>query len=80
MNIVITRQIPDIAAVLLRAAGHEVTIAATDHDLSPQELLAASVRADGLIALLTNKIDTAFLSQRPNIKAIANFAVRLQQH
>ncbi len=75
MNIVITRQIPDVAAALLRAAGHEVTIAATDHDLSPLELLAASAHADGLIALLTNKINAAFLDQRPNIKAIANFAV-----
>jgi glyoxylate reductase len=75
MRIVVTRPIPQAGISVLENAGHQVTVSPHDRPLSPQELLAATEHADGLVAMLTDKIDATFLDARPNIKAVANFAV-----
>jgi glyoxylate reductase len=75
MRILVTRPIPESAVELLRNAGHEVTVSPHDRPLSPQELLAGTEGKGGLIAMLTDRIDAAFLDARPNIRAVANFAV-----
>lgn len=75
MNVFITRQIPAIGVERLRAAGHTVDVNAHDRPMSREELLGATQQADGLMAMLTDKIDGAFLDARPNVRAIANYAV-----
>jgi lactate dehydrogenase-like 2-hydroxyacid dehydrogenase len=75
MRIAITRPIPESAVAALRGAGHEVTVSPHERPLSPQELLALTEKANGLITMLTDKVDAAFLAARPNVKAIANYAV-----
>jgi glyoxylate reductase len=75
MKIVVTRPIPETAVAGLREAGHEVRVSPHERPLWPQELLAAAENAEGLITMLTDKIDGVFLDARPTIKAIANYAV-----
>jgi lactate dehydrogenase-like 2-hydroxyacid dehydrogenase len=75
MHILITRDLPDAAPAILRAAGHEITINSHDRPFTPEELLEVSSSADGLLTMLNDKIDGALLAQRPNIRAIANYAV-----
>jgi glyoxylate reductase len=75
MHILITRHLPEAAPAALRAAGHTVTLNPHDRPLSPAELLELSKNADALLSMLTDKIDAAFLEKRPNLKAIANYAV-----
>jgi glyoxylate reductase len=75
MNVLITRPIPESASAELRAAGHEVIVWPHDRPLSAAELLEASAGAEGLITMLTDKIDAVLLAARPRIKAIANYAV-----
>jgi glyoxylate reductase len=75
MRILITRQIPAAGPAGLRAAGHEVTLSPHDRPLTPAELLDLSRNADALLSMLTDRIDAAFLDARPNIRAVANYAV-----
>jgi len=75
MQIFISRPIPHSAITTLQSAGHAVTVSPHERPLSPEEFLAATAAADGLITMLTDKVDAPFLNARPNIKAIANYAV-----
>ncbi len=64
MKIFITRPIPEVGIKLLQSAGHEVTLSPHDRALSPAELLAGTTNTDGLLSLLTDRID-APLPRRP---------------
>ena len=75
MRILVTRAIPVGGLRLLEAAGHEVVLPGLGRALTAEELLAAAAGIDGLIAMLTDKIDAPFLDARPNVRAIANYAV-----
>jgi len=75
MHILITRHLPEAAPSALRAAGHTLTLNPHDRPLTPAELLDLSATADALLLMLTDKIDAQFLEKRPNLKAIANYAV-----
>jgi glyoxylate reductase len=75
MKILVTRPIPEVGVNVLRQAGHDVTVSPRDRALAPAELLAATVGIDGLLSMLTDRIDAVFLDARPNVRAVSNFAV-----
>jgi len=60
---------------MLKQAGHEVLVLPHDRPCTRTELLAATEAAQGVLTMLTDKIDGEFLQQRPGVKAIANYAV-----
>ncbi|HVX87073.1 MAG TPA: D-glycerate dehydrogenase [Phycisphaerae bacterium] len=75
MDVLITRPIPPAGPLALEAAGIAVRVSPFDRPLTADELLLASQDVDGLVTMLTDKIDANFLDARPRVKAIANFAV-----
>ncbi len=75
MRVLVTRPIPEVGVKVLREAGHEVVVSPRDRAMPAAELLAATVGVDGLLSILTDRIDAAFLDARPNVRAVSNFAV-----
>jgi glyoxylate reductase len=75
MRVVVSRPIPEVGVEVLRAAGHEVVVSEHDRALSAGELLALTEGAEGLLSMLSDRIDEGFLAARPKVRAIANFAV-----
>lgn len=75
--IYVTRQIPEVGINLLRAAGHEVDISTKDGVLTPEELKDALYQKpyEGILSLLTDKIDASVLEAAPSVKIVANYAV-----
>ena len=70
----ITRQLPGGALTRLSAA-HEVEVWRERLPPSPDELATHLEGAEGLLSLLTDRIDTALLDRAPRLRAIANYAV-----
>ena len=70
----VTRRLPGTALDRL-AAAHEVDLWTGDMPPSPQELRRRAAEADGLLCLLTDRIDRALLDAAPRLRAIANYAV-----
>src|SRR5690242_15025521 len=75
VKIVVTRPIPKAGIAMMKEAGLEVVVLPHDRPCTREELLAATKEAAGLVAMLTDKIDAEFLELRPEVKAIANYAV-----
>jgi glyoxylate reductase len=59
----------------LREQGHEVDVWAGNLPPHPTELRERVAPADGLLCLLTERVDRALLDAAPELKAIANYAV-----
>ncbi|MGN6169946.1 MAG: 2-hydroxyacid dehydrogenase [Solirubrobacteraceae bacterium] len=70
----VTRRLPGPALDRLKAA-HDVKIWEQRLPPTPTELAREARDADGLLALLTDRVDESLLSQLPNLKAISNYAV-----
>ena len=75
MRVLVTRPIPEVGVKVLREAGHEVIVSPHDRALTAAELLAATEGVDGLLSMLTDRVDAAFLEARPGVRAVSNFAV-----
>jgi glyoxylate reductase len=75
MKVFITQKLPTIAYKLLVDAGFEVTVYDDDKTISKRDLIKLAKDADGIISLLTDKIDSDVISKLPNCKVIANYAV-----
>lgn len=73
-TVLITRLIPQ-AGIDLLVERYHVIINEHDRPLTDAELLDLSQECDGLLCLLTDTIDEAFFDARPNIVAVANYAV-----
>lgn len=73
-RIFITRRVFDDAIRYLKSHA-EVVGNSTDRVLAPAELRAAAAESDGLLALLTDRIDADLLAACPGLKLVANFAV-----
>ncbi|MFL5311294.1 MAG: 2-hydroxyacid dehydrogenase [Myxococcales bacterium] len=60
-----------------RVVGRQVQIDLWDDELPPPraELLARVARADGLLALLTERVDAELLAAAPSLRVVANHAV-----
>ena len=74
-RVFVTRALPGDALERLAAAGHEVRVHPGDLPPTRDELLAGLADADGLLSLLTDRIDAAALGAAPALRAIANYAV-----
>jgi glyoxylate reductase len=77
MKIYITRHIPGPGIDLLKNAGYELKINEEDRPLTEEELLGelSSNQYDGVLSLLTDKIDAKVFDSAPNIKIVSNYAV-----
>ena len=73
-TVVVTRRLPG-AAVERLAAEHDVAVWPGDLPPSPAELRRLVMGAEGLLCLLTDAVDAALLDAAPRLRAIANYAV-----
>jgi glyoxylate reductase len=73
-RVYVTREIVGEALDRLRAA-HDVEVWPGPEPPSRPELLAAVADAEGLLAMLTERIDVELLDAAPRLRAIANYAV-----
>jgi glyoxylate reductase len=75
MKIFITRKIPKKGIELLLSKGYEVDINQHDRKKKKKEIIKGIKNKDGLISLLTDKIDKEIIESEPKLKMIANYAV-----
>ncbi|MBN1424772.1 D-glycerate dehydrogenase [Candidatus Fermentibacteria bacterium] len=75
MRVVVTRTIPDDGLRLLREAGLTLHINGEDRPMSRDELSEAVHTADGVICLLSDRIDRDILDVASKTVGFANYAV-----
>lgn len=74
-RIFVTRAIEGDAVERLRAAGHDIAVHPGELPPTRPELLAGVTDAEGLLPMLTERIDAQLLTAAPRLRAIANYAV-----
>jgi glyoxylate reductase len=77
-RVLVTRQLPGGGLDPLTAAGHEIVTggAGDDTPLTPDELVAAAGEVDGIVCVLTDRIDATVLrSGAPGLRVVADVAV-----
>ena len=76
MRVLVTRQLPDGGLDPLAAAGHEVVQRDDDTPFTPEELATAAGEADGMVCVLTDRVDAELLrAASPRLKVVAGVAV-----
>jgi len=76
VKIFVTRKIPGEYLERLTAAGYDVGVSIFDRPLLQEELLVKVADCDGIISLLTDRIDEDLMDTAgPQLKVIANYAV-----
>lgn len=75
MRVVVTRRIPSRGIELLRDAGFDVAVWPGELPPTREELIAFARGADGLLTLLTERIDGSLLDALPTVKVVSNMAV-----
>jgi glyoxylate reductase len=73
-RVFVTRQLPGPALDRLGSA-HEVQVWPERLPPPAAQLRARAAEAEGLLTLLTDRIDASLIEHSPNLKAIANYAV-----
>ncbi len=73
-HVFVTRQLPGQALTTL-TADHDVEIWPEAMPPSYRDLRARAAHADGLLTLLTDRIDEALLANAPRLKVVSNYAV-----
>ena len=73
-RVFVTRELPFPALDRLRAV-HEVDVWPERLPPAPEELRAAAARAEGLLTMLTDRVDAELVAAAPRMRAIANLAV-----
>ena len=73
-KVLVTRRIPEPGLEILRAHC-EVEVFPHDRNMTREELLKAVQGKDGLLSLLTDRIDTELFDSAPTLRAVANCAV-----
>src|SRR5262245_55498753 len=74
-NIFITRGIPSIGIDLLKKEGFHVSIWPHDRPIPPNELISEAKKADAVISLYTDKLDSNLLKECSHLDIISQFAV-----
>jgi len=74
-HVLVTRRLPGPAVDRLTAAGHTVDVWEDDVPPTPAVLRERAAGADGLLCLLTDRVDRALLDAAPRLRAVATFAV-----
>ena len=75
MKIFVTREIPEAGIRLLKNKGFEVAVYKKDQPIPKNDLKKAIKNCDGLISMLSDKIDKEAVDLMKNCKVIANYAV-----
>ena len=76
MKIFVTRKIPGDSLEKLKTGGNEVVISDVDRPLTGEELVEKVKGVDGLLCLLTDRIDGDLMDAAgPQLKIISNYAV-----
>lgn len=75
MKIFITREIPEAGILLLKKKGFEVSVYKKENPITRKEFIKEIKNCDGLISLLTDKIDKEAIDKMKKCKVIANYAV-----
>ncbi len=75
MKIFVTREIPEAGILLLKKSGFEVIVYKKDNPIPRKEFLNQIKDCDGLVSLLTEKIDKEAIDKMKKCKVIANYAV-----
>jgi lactate dehydrogenase-like 2-hydroxyacid dehydrogenase len=70
----VSRRIPEEALRIVQSAA-DVTVWPEEMPPSPERLRSACAQADGLLCMLTDKIDEAFLEGCPNLKVVSTMSV-----
>jgi glyoxylate reductase len=73
-SVVVTRRLPGSALERL-AERHAVAVWPGALPPTPRELRELTVAAEGLLCLLTDRIDATLIESAPRLRAIANYAV-----
>jgi glyoxylate reductase len=73
-SVLVTRRLAGDALDRLRAA-HEVDVWEGDLPPSPTELHARATPCEGLLTMLTDRVDQALLDAAPRLRVVANYAV-----
>src|SRR5215210_7918289 len=73
--IFITRRLPGDPQERIAREGHDVDVWEGELPPSREELLDRAKRAEGLITLLTERVDAELLDALPNLKVVSNYAV-----
>jgi glyoxylate reductase len=77
-RIAITRRLPDVALERLRSAGHDVRLHDADDPPTQEELTELVRDVDGIVCLLSDRVDEALLDAAgPRLAVVANYAVGL---
>jgi len=71
----VTRVLPGPAVARIGAAGHELDVWPGALPPDADELREAIASADGLLCLLTDRVDTALLDAAPRLRVVSNYAV-----
>jgi glyoxylate reductase len=74
-HVFVSRALTGDALQRLTDAGHDVDVWPGNLPPHPTELRDRLTNADGLLAMLTERVDTALLDAAPQLKVIANYAV-----
>jgi glyoxylate reductase len=74
-RIFITRRLPGDPHERIAREGHDVDVWEGELPPAPEELLARAKGAEGLITLLTERVDGDLLDALPNLKVVSNYAV-----
>lgn len=73
-RIVVTCTLPGQATLLLETEA-EVSVLSDDGNVSPKTLRQASASADGILSMLTDRLDRELLTACPRLRVIGNCAV-----
>ncbi|MEA1996171.1 MAG: D-glycerate dehydrogenase [Gemmatimonadota bacterium] len=73
-RILVTRKLPG-PAVEQMSEEFEVVLNPHDRDLGYDELLGMAAGCAGLLSMLSNRIDEAFMAANPGLKVVSNYAV-----
>lgn len=75
MKVLVTRRIPVVGLEILRAAGCTVDVFNEGGAIPRAELQMRARGIDGLLALLTDRIDATIMDAAPDLRVISNYAV-----
>lgn len=74
-NVFVTRRIPDVGLEILKSKCARVDVNPHDRVLTRAELLEAVRGRDGVLCLLSDRIDAEVMDAAKNVKVFANYAV-----
>ncbi len=74
MNVLITGKLPDAIVERIRKS-HDVTAHDTELPMPREKILETVAGQDGLLCMITDRIDPVLLDRAPHLKMIANYGV-----